>query len=289
MTKYEEGFIEKIACSNKIPSKSNMVKLADVARAYADKFYKNLSDMKRVYAESMANNNYASELRAKVRSGEIPVDAYRHWLRTSGYRYRPTNPMKNQIDAAKNIGARGTVGIMGNLMHNTMGGRSAEDIMDLIHNTDYGNKFTLPSNSKYTIGDLRNTYRFLLENDMIGAGGKFTNRGEKFITSAGLDSAMVRSLESAVTDHRSKGKYRKWYNPFSWGRQSYKEFALSDLAKVQELAAQKDKSISKIDPQKPTVAPLKLNPRLDLAGKKPTLDSRYASKEISDSISRKFS
>lgn len=234
-----------------------------IEKIYVQQFYSNHRKMERVYAESMANNNYASELRAKVRSGEIPVAAYRNWLRTSGYRYRPTNPMKNQIDAVIKLAAKGDDFIMADFISRTMKGLSESNIMNMINNGHFRDDALLNFESELTFGDLRCAYAYLIEKGYVNENGEWTKSGKNFIELTKIQKSVPKRFGDLNVDI-----------------DTFVKMAL-DYLKEKETLNKKNDVPS-------TVAPLELNPRLDLAGKKPTLDSKYLSKDVADSIKNKY-
>lgn len=235
-----------------------------IEKIYVQQFYNNLNSMEQTLAETKANNDYASELRAKVRYGEITAKDYKHWQRTSGYRWKSTTSMEEQIDAAKRIAVRGNVGIMSNLIHNTMGGRSSEVIMGYINYLEFfGNNSELDGSTKYTIGDLRCAYAYLIEKGYVNENGEWTKSGKHFIE--------ITKIQKSVP---------KRFGDLNVDIATFVKMALDYLKEKETLNKKNDVP--------PTVAPIKLNPRLDLSGKKPSLDSRYESKEISDSIKNKY-
>lgn len=234
-----------------------------IEKIYVQQFYSNLRKMERVYAESMANNNYASELRAKVRSGEIPVAAYRDWLRTSGYRYRPTNPMKNQIDAVIKLAAKGDDFIMADFISRTMKGLSESNIMNMINNGHFRDDALLNFESELTFGDLRCAYAYLIEKGYVNENGEWTKSGKHFIEITKIQKSVPKRFGNLNVDIAT-----------------FLKLALDYLKEKETLNKKNDVPL--------TVAPLELNPRLDLAGKKPTLDSKYLSKDVADSIKNKY-
>lgn len=234
-----------------------------IEQIYVQQFYNNLNNMQQTLAVSIANNDYASELRAKVSSGEIPVAAYRNWLKTSGYRYRPTDPMKEQIDAVIKLAAKGDDFIMADFISRTMKGLSESNIMNMINNGHFRDDALLNFESKLTFGDLRCAYAYLIEKGYVNENGEWTKSGKHFIEITKIQKSVPKRFGDLNVD-------------------------IATFLKVALDYLKEKETLNKKNDVPPTVAPLELNPRLDLAGKKPTLDSRYLSKDVADSIKNKY-
>lgn len=237
-----------------------------IEQIYVQQFSSNLNSMEQTLAEDKANNDYASELRARVRYGEITVKDYKHWQRTSGYRWKSTTSMEEQIDAAKRVAVRGNVGIMSNLIHNTMGGRSSVDIMGYINYLEFfDNNSELDGSTKYTVGDLRCAYAYLIEKGYVNENGEWTKSGKHFIEITKIQKSVPKRFGNLNVDIAT-----------------FVKLALDYLKEKETLNKKNDVP--------PTVLPFigsSKNKAIPIS-QKPTLDSKYLSKDTVNEINNIF-
>lgn len=231
MTKYKEGFIEKIASmAGEVPY-TYLVKLADVGELYRGLAKNNLDIMEKNYNTAVYMNNYLNNLKFNSRQEQNSFNNTNTWYRTS-----PENleKMKNQVYTGRKICGDGDGDGDGIdlpaavLLYNTMGRRTPNEFMSVINNPYIPNSTELEWNKQYTVRDLRNAYKYLAQNDLIGPGGTFTRAGEEFLFNNGIIDFMVNNIGD-VKDVTGEGSYRQLGKPRTWFNSGYKDFTIRNI------------------------------------------------------------